>query len=280
MLVRQLGQQAHRLAVVDNLLRFRGAEDDGADVSVLGRPREGELGRRTAQLLGDGGELFHFFDLGFALRGLELFDFAAEQVAVVVQAGTFRDAVVVFPRQEPARQRRPDRRAVAELVEQRRVFDLESLAVECVVLRLFGDGGDEVVFFGNLRGFHDLHGRPFARAPVVCQVEVSDCLGEALDDLLHWGGVVGSVGEDDVDVWLLQAGQGALESFHNVFLGETARVRFLSAGTEEDFCDEDVFVAGPGKLFQGGPHLDFALAVGIDLQVCDWVSLRTLEWIW
>ena len=203
MLVRQLGQQAHRLAIIDNLLRFRGAEDDGADVLVLGRPREGELGRRTAQLLRDGGELFHLLDLGFALGGLEFFDFAAEQVAVVVQAGPFRDAVVVFPRQKPARQGRPYRRAVAELVEQRRVFDLEAFAVEGIILRLFGDGGDEVVFFRNLRGFHDLHGGPFARAPVVCQVEVLNGLREALDDLLHWGGVVGSVGEDDVDVWLL-----------------------------------------------------------------------------
>ena len=249
MLVRQLGQQAHRLAVVDNLLRFRGAEDDGADVLILGRPREGELGRRAAQRLGDGGELFHLFNLGFALGGLELFDFAAEKVAMVVQAGPFRDAVVVFPRQKPARKRRPDRRAVAELVEQRRVFDLEALAVEGVVLRLFGDGGDEVVFFRDLRGFHNLHGGPFARAPVVCQVEVLNGLREALDDFLHRGGVVGSVGEDDVYVWLLQAGQGALESFYNVFLGETAGVGFFAAGAEEDFCDEDVFVAGPGKLF-------------------------------
>ena len=268
MLVRQLGQQAHRLAVVDNLLRFRAAEYDGADVLILGRPREGELGRRTAQLLGDGGELFHLFDLGFAFGGLELFDFAAEQVAVVVQAGPFRDAVVVFPCQEPTRQWRPDRRAVAELVEQRRVFNLEALAVEGVVLRLFGNWGDEVVSFRDLRRFHDLHGGPFARAPVVCQVEVLNGLREALDDLLHWGGVVGSVGEDDVDVWLLQAGQGALESLDNVFLRKTAGVGFLAAGAEEDFCDEDVFVAGPGKLFQGGPHFDFALAVGIDLQVC------------
>ena len=249
MLVRQLGQQAHRLAIIDNLLRFRGAEDDGADVLVLGRPREGELGRRTAQLLRDGGELFHLLDLGFALGGLELFDFAAEQVAVVVQAGPFRDAVIVFPRQKPARQGRPYRRAVAELVEQRRVFDLEAFAVEGVVLRLFGDGGDEVVFFRNLRGFHDLHGGPFARAPVICQVEVLNGLREALDDLLHRGGVVGSVGEDDVDVWLLQAGQRALESFDNVFLGETAGVGFLAAGAEKDFCNEDVFVAGPGELF-------------------------------
>ena len=268
MLVRQLGQQAHRLAVVDNLLRFRGAEDDGADVLVLGRPREGELGRRAAQLFGDGGELFYLFDLGLALGGLELFDFAAEHVAVVVQAGAFRDAVVVFPRQKPARQRRPDRRAVAELVEQRRVFDLEARAVEGVVLRLFGDWGDEVVFFCDLRGFHDLHGGPFARAPVVCQVEILNGLREALDDFLHWGGVVGSVGEDDVDVWLLQAGQGALESFHNVFLRKTAGVGFFAAGAEEDLCNEDVFVAGPGELFQGGAHFDFALAISIDLQGC------------
>ena len=268
MLVRQFGQQAHRLAVVDNLLRLCGAEDDGADVWVLGRPREGQLGRRTAQLLRDGGELFYFLDLGFALGGLELFDFAAEQVAVVVKAGTFWNAVVVFSRQKPTRQGRPNRRAVAELVEQRRVFDLEALAVEGVVLRLLGDWGDEVVSFCYLRGFHDLHGGPFARAPVVCQVEVLNGLREALDDLLHGCGAIGSVGENDVDVWLLQAGQGALESFDNVFLGKTAGVGFLAAGAEEDFRDEDVFVAWPGKLFQGGSHFDFALAVGIGLEFC------------
>ena len=187
---------------------------------------------------------------------------------MVVEAGPFGDAVVVFAREQAARERGPDRGAVFELVEKGRVFDLEAVAVEGVVLGLFGDGGDEVVFFRNLRRFHDLHGGPLASAPVVGQVQVPDGLREALDDFFHGGGVIGAVRKDDVDVWCLQSCQRALQPFDDMFSGQTARVGFFSAGAEENFGDEDVFVAGPRKLFESVAHLDFGLATRISLCYC------------
>jgi len=38
------------------------------------------------------------------------------------------------------------------LVEKRLVLDLETLTVESVVLRLLGNGGNEVVLLGDLSG--------------------------------------------------------------------------------------------------------------------------------
>lgn len=68
---------------------------------------------------------------------------------MVGEAGAVGDAVVIFAGQEAAGERGPDGGAVLELLEQGGVFDFEALAVEGVVLRLFGDGGDEVVLLGD-----------------------------------------------------------------------------------------------------------------------------------
>ena len=137
--------------------------------------------------------------------------------------------------------------------------------MEGIVLRLLCDRGDEVIFFGDLRGLHDLHGRPLARAPVVGQVQVPDGLCEALHDLLHGCSIVGSMCEDHIDEWLLQSCQRAFQPFNDMFLGETAGIRFLATCAEEDFGDENVFVAGPGEFFERGAHLKFALTIGVGL---------------
>lgn len=42
-------------------------------------------------------------------------------------------------------------------------------------------------------------------------------------------------------------------------------VRLLTTRSKEYFCNENVFVTGPGQLFQALAHLNFALAVGVDL---------------
>ena len=73
------------------------------------------------------------------------------------------------------------------MVEERLVLDLEALTVEGVVLRLLGDGGNEVVLLGDLSSLdiqmssaaflvsqsteattdlHDLSGGPFTGTPV------------------------------------------------------------------------------------------------------------------
>jgi hypothetical protein len=55
------------------------------------------------------------------------------------------DTIVVFTGKKAGGERRPDRGAVLVLVVEGSVLDLEALAVEGVVLRLLGDGSNEVV---------------------------------------------------------------------------------------------------------------------------------------
>jgi len=148
----QLGNNRNGAHVVLNLLNLGGTEDDGADVGVLGAPRQAELGGVAAETLGDLGQAADLFDLSLALGGLELLDLGVEEVAVVGEAGTFGDAVVVLSGQESGGERGPDGCTILVLVEKRLVLDLETLTVESVVLRLLGNGGNEVVLLGDLSG--------------------------------------------------------------------------------------------------------------------------------
>lgn len=261
----ELVQQRQGLDVVVDLLDLCGAEDDGADVGVAGGPGEGELRRVAAQLLGDLGELLDLLDLGLALVRLQAVDRVREELLVGGEARALGDAVVVLARQQAAGERAPDGGAVVELVEQGLELDLEALAVEGVVLGLLGDGGDQVVLLGEPGGLGDLLGAPLAGAPVVCEVEVADGLCETLDDLEERGADVGAVGEDDIDVWGLQALQAGLEALDDVLSRQAAGVWLLTSGAEEDLCDQDVLVAGPVELLEGGAHLNLAGTVGVDL---------------
>lgn len=262
---RQLVQQGQRLDVVVDLVDLGGAEDDGADVGVAGGPGEGQLRRVAAQLLGDLGELLDLLDLGLALVRLQALDRVLEELLVGGEPRALGDAVVVLAGEQAAGEGAPDGGAVVELVEQGLELDLEALAVEGVVLGLLGDGGDQVVLLGEPGGLGDLLGAPLAGAPVVCQVEVTDGLCEALDNLQEWCADIGAVGEDDIDVWGLQALQAGLEALDDVLSRQAARVGLLAPGSEEDLGDQDVLVTGPVELLEGGAHLDLAGTVGVDL---------------
>ena len=96
----QLGNNGDGSHVVLNLLDLGRTEDDGADVRVLSAPRQAELGGVAAETLGDLGQAADLFDLSLALGGLELLDLGVEEVAVVGEAGTFGDAVVVLAGEE------------------------------------------------------------------------------------------------------------------------------------------------------------------------------------
>ena len=60
---REAVQHAQRVEVLLELRERRGAEDDGRDVRVLERPRDGELRRRAAELRRDRRELVRRVDL-------------------------------------------------------------------------------------------------------------------------------------------------------------------------------------------------------------------------
>ena len=203
----QFWDQSQRLAVVADLLDLGRAQDDRADVLVLRRPGQRQLRRVAAQLVRDRGQLAHFVDLGFALVALQALDAVVEHLGVVRVPRAFGDPVVVFARQQPAGQRRPDRRAVLVLPEQRRVFLLEPLPVEGVVLRLLGHRRDQPVLIREQRRLRDLRRAPLRRAPVVRQVQVPDALREALDDLPHRRRGVRPMRHHHVHVRLLQPRQ-------------------------------------------------------------------------
>ena len=215
-----------------DLCSFRRTENDGRHVLVLDTPRQAELRDIATKLLRNLSKLPHLGNLRLALLGLQLLDGALEEALVVRKTRVLWDAVVVFASEQARSKWGPDRGAVLELIEQRRVLNLEALAVEGVVLRLLGNGRNEVVLLGDLGRLHNLDGGPLGRAPVVGEVEVANALGEALDDLLHRGADVGPVGEHDVDVRLLQTSEGALETLNNVLAGETTGVGLLAAWRE------------------------------------------------
>lgn len=108
-------------------------------------PGERELRNVATELLGDLGEAADLPDLGLAVLGLQRGDSALEECLVVGEAAVFGNAVVVLASKETRGKRRPDGGAVLVLVVEGSVFDLEALTVEGVVLRLLGDGSNEVV---------------------------------------------------------------------------------------------------------------------------------------
>ena len=117
----------------------------------------------------------------------------------------------------------------------------------------------------DLGSLHNLNSRPFGSSPVVGKVQVTNNLGEALDDLLHGSADIGPVCKNDIHVRLLQSLQRALESLHNVLPAQSTGVGFLAAGTEENLGAQDVLVAGPVELLEGVAHLDLTGTVGVDL---------------
>lgn len=106
--------------------------------------------------------------------------------------------------------------------------------MESVVLALIRNRSNKVVLFGDLGGLNDLGSRPFTGSPVVGEVEVTDGLGEAFDNLLHRGGRIVTVCKDNVDVGLFQTLERRLQSLNDVLLGETASVGLLAARAKED----------------------------------------------
>jgi hypothetical protein len=108
-------------------------------------PGKRKLCDGATELLGDLGKTPDLLDLGLALIGLESLDGALEEALVGSETAVLGDAVVVLASKETGGERRPDGGAVLVLIVERSVLDLEALTVEGVVLRLLGDGSNEVV---------------------------------------------------------------------------------------------------------------------------------------
>jgi len=75
---------------------------------------------------------------------------------MVRKARVLGDTLVVLTGQKTGSKGTPDGGPVLILLIQRLILALKPLAVEGIVLRLFGDRSDEVVLFGDVVGFLDL----------------------------------------------------------------------------------------------------------------------------
>lgn len=111
----------------------------------MNAPGKRKLCDSATKLLSDLGETLDLLDLGLALLSLERLDRALEEALVGSETAVLGDAVVVLASQKTRGERRPDGGAVLVLVVERSVLNLEALTVEGVVLRLLGDGSNEVV---------------------------------------------------------------------------------------------------------------------------------------
>lgn len=278
-LVVELLQQLNSLAVVFDLLDLGRTENDGADIGVLCGPSQGKLAHVSSETLRNLGQFLDLLNLSLALGLLQGLDGASEEVLVVCEARALGNAVVVLAGEQAGGERRPDGGAILVLVVERGVLDFKPLTVEGVVLRLLGDGGNQVVPLGDLGSFLNLDSGPLRSAPVVSEVEIANDLSESLDDLLHWSGVVGSVSENDIDVRLLKTLERRLETFDHVLAGQTTGIGLLSASAEEDLGRENVFITRPVELLQGVAHLDFGLAIGIDLPMIRRVQAKDAHWL-
>lgn len=134
-----------------------------------------------------------------------------------------------------------------------------------IVLRLFGNRSNKIVFIGDQDGLGDLRSRPLACTPVIRHVEIPNDLGKAFHDFSHGRADIWTVCQDNVDVRLLEALQTRFEAFDDMFAAEAARVGLLSTCAEEDLCAQDIFVAWPSKFLERLAHLELGLPIGINL---------------
>jgi hypothetical protein len=127
----QLSNDRDGAHVVLNLLDLGGTKYDSANMRVLRAPSQAQLSDIASETLSDLGQALDLFNLGLAFRGLEGSCSRIEKVLVVGEAGALGNAVVVLAGEETGGERGPDGCTILELLVKRRVFDLETLAVEC-----------------------------------------------------------------------------------------------------------------------------------------------------
>ncbi len=88
---------------------------------------------------------------------------------------------------------------------------------------LFHQRPYEAQSVGVAPGAGDFVGVPFGGAPVEGFASVDDVV-ECADGFFDGGVAVGAVGVDEVDVGELEAGEGGVDAFDDVFAGEAAVV--------------------------------------------------------
>ena len=187
------GRHVDRAEIGAQLRHARRAGDHRRDMRVLRDPGDRHLSDRRAELGGDG---FEPADR----RVLRLVGQALGEPAHVLEraAAAGRDAAPVLAGQQAAGERAPGREAEADVLVEPRVFLLDALAMEQVVLRLLHHRLVQVVPVGDVPGGADVGRRPLAGAPVE-RLAARDHVAHRPDGLLDRRQRVGPMAVDEVD---------------------------------------------------------------------------------
>lgn len=140
-------QQRHDLQRLDILLNLTGptrSRDHARQVRVLETPGQRQLSGRATEAIGNFAQLPDLGDLDLTvLRVQRIPKSFHDSVIFDGKTGIWGDAVVVFASEETRGQRRPSGGAHAEYLVQRKVFLLDTITMEHVVLRLLHLYGKE-----------------------------------------------------------------------------------------------------------------------------------------
>ena len=260
------GNDIERLHVFRDLCRVAGAGDHRRDAGVLETPCERHLRERASEV---GGNRREAPDHGEPrLIGEPLGEpFVAFQRAA--RAGRY--AVVVLAGQQAGRERTPDRGAEADVAVEPRVFVLDALAMEQVVLRLLGDRLVQVMALRDVPRRHDLRGAPFRRAPVQ-RLARGDHVVHRMHGLLDRRFRVGAVAEHEVDVLEIEPPQRRIDRLHQVLAVQRALFVRAVVETPVELRRHDVRRSPPAHPLQCGAHDGLRLALGVHLGVVEEVD--------
>ena len=185
------------------------------------------------------------------------------------------DPLVVLPREEPRGERAPRRESQADLGVEPRVFPLNPLPPEHVVLGLFHLRLVEVVpLCGGVR-LHDLVGRPLRRPPIE-GLPLRDDVVHRPDGLLDRRFGVRTVGEDQVHIVHLKTAQGTVDPFHQALAREAPVVGALETQAEVELGRDDKARPPPPRLLDDVPHNRLGRAVGVRLGGVEEVHARVV----
>jgi hypothetical protein len=71
--------------------------------------------------------------------------------------------------------------------------------------------------------------------------------------------------KDNVDIWLLETLERALEALDDVFARETTSVRLFATCAKEDLGRQDIFVTWPVEFLESITHFNLGFTVGVRL---------------
>lgn len=140
---------------------------------------------------------------------------------------------------------------------------------EEVVLRLFGDGSDEVKTLGGGPRLGDLLRRPLAGTPIEGPTLIDHKVHRP-HRLLDGRGRVRAMAIQDIDIIHIQALERSFGAFDDVLPGEAPVVGAWAA--PEELGGDDEVGALPTELAEGLAHDLLSAAIGVDLGVVEEVD--------